>query len=226
MTPRNLPKPPTPRAIAMLPANLLLAVLSTSLALPPASARAQPPPPRPSYPNCSSGGLPRQHAYTVQVVARDPLPNDAAFISHVNGVLPRVARVRCRGLVRPGRGRALSCEPRQGSAWNCPTRAALRVRLARALPVRRGAWPLPAPPHAFGANAASSATRIATPVWQTGLAGSSDFTFNFATAWFPPAPGSKSADGLVVRVVECNPDHHTCPGVKHPEWSNAGVRSC
>jgi hypothetical protein len=31
---------------------------------------------------------------------------------------------------------------------------------------------------------------------------SSDFTFNFATAWFPPVSG-KGPDGLVVRVVEC-----------------------
>lgn len=53
--------------------------------------------------------------------------------------------------------------------------------------------------------------------------GSSDFTFNFATAWFPGPEDSKIPDGLVVRVVECNPDHHPCPGVHHPEWSNAGA---
>ena len=55
--------------------------------------------------------------------------------------------------------------------------------------------------------------------------GTSDFTFNFATAWFPAPPGGSSGDteGLVVRVVECNPDHHPCPNVSHPEWSNAGA---
>ena len=61
--------------------------------------------------------------------------------------------------------------------------------------------------------------------------GTSDFAFNFATAWFPmpTGPGGVSAafagatDGLVVRVVECNPDHHPCRGVRHPEWSNAGA---
>ena len=80
--------------------------------------------------------------------------------------------------------------------------------------------------------------------------GTSSFAFNFATAWFPMpksrvtrgggraagagagAGGASAAfasatDGLVVRVVECNPDHHPCPGpgggVKHPEWSNAGA---
>ena len=87
--------------------------------------------PHPSYPNCTSGGE-RQGVYSVKVLQRDPVPNDAAFISYVNE--------------------------------------------------------------------------------------SSDFTFNFATAWFPSVPGSKTPDGLVVRVVECNPDHHSCAGVKHPEW--------
>jgi predicted GH43/DUF377 family glycosyl hydrolase len=52
--------------------------------------------------------------------------------------------------------------------------------------------------------------------------GSSAFTFNFATAWFPPPSGS-TTDGLVVRVVECNPDHHACPNASHPQWSNAGA---
>ena len=52
--------------------------------------------------------------------------------------------------------------------------------------------------------------------------GSSDFQFNFATAWFP-APSIGQPDGLVVRVVECNPDHHACPNASHPEWSNAGA---
>jgi len=54
--------------------------------------------------------------------------------------------------------------------------------------------------------------------------GSSDITFNFATAWFPSVTESgEAADGLVVRVVECNPDHHSCPDATHPEWSNAGA---
>ena len=57
--------------------------------------------------------------------------------------------------------------------------------------------------------------------------GSSDFTFNFATAWFPLPKSSdtdNSTDGLVVRCVECNPDHHSCAGRQlHPEWSNAGA---
>ena len=48
------------------------------------------------------------------------------------------------------------------------------------------------------------------------LNGSSDFNFNFATAWWPrfsrSEEGDKTSeisDGLVVRVVECNPDHHS-----------------
>lgn len=53
--------------------------------------------------------------------------------------------------------------------------------------------------------------------------GSSDFNFNFATAWFPPPEGSAESDGLVVRVVECSPNHHKCPNATHPEWSNAGA---
>lgn len=53
--------------------------------------------------------------------------------------------------------------------------------------------------------------------------GSSAFNYSFTTAWFPSPPGSPHADGLVVRVVECNPDHHSCAGVAHPEWTNAGA---
>ena len=49
--------------------------------------------------------------------------------------------------------------------------------------------------------------------------GSTSFNFSFTTAWFPTTSG----DGLVVRVVECNPDHHSCAGVAHPEWTNAGA---
>ena len=49
--------------------------------------------------------------------------------------------------------------------------------------------------------------------------GSTAFNFSFTTAWFP----SGSEDGLIVRVVECNPDHHSCAGVAHPEWTNAGA---
>ena len=50
--------------------------------------------------------------------------------------------------------------------------------------------------------------------------GTTAFNFSFTTAWFPSASGG---DGLIVRVVECNPDHHSCAGVAHPEWSNAGA---
>ncbi len=50
--------------------------------------------------------------------------------------------------------------------------------------------------------------------------GSSAFNFSFTTAWFTTG---KEGDGLVVRVVECNPNHHSCAGVAHPEWSNAGA---
>jgi len=49
--------------------------------------------------------------------------------------------------------------------------------------------------------------------------GTTAFNFSFTTAWFPAADG----DGLVVRVVECNPNHHSCAGVAHPEWTNAGA---
>eukprot|EP00040_Diaphanoeca_grandis_P019924 m.105545 g.105545 ORF g.105545 m.105545 type:complete len:396 (-) comp27658_c0_seq1:463-1650(-) len=89
------------------------------------------------YPNCT-GGV-RQHEYTVSVTARDPLADDKAFISHING--------------------------------------------------------------------------------------SSDFNYNFATAWFPPVPGTADGyeDGLIVRVVECNPNHHSCASAAHQEWSNAGA---
>lgn len=86
-----------------------------------------------------------------------------------------------------------------------------------------------------------SATCGAKPVHHSFVShvnGSSDFTFNFATAWFP-APGSRTergayvsdtaasasevavptTEGLVVRVVECSPNHHPCPNATHPEWS-------
>lgn len=53
--------------------------------------------------------------------------------------------------------------------------------------------------------------------------GSSDFNFAFTTAWFPPPPGAEHPDGLVVRVVECNDNHHPCHNVSHPEWTNAGA---
>ena len=51
--------------------------------------------------------------------------------------------------------------------------------------------------------------------------GTSTFNFSFTTAWFPATSGD--GDGLVVRVDECNPDHHSCAGVDHPEWTNAGA---
>ena len=51
--------------------------------------------------------------------------------------------------------------------------------------------------------------------------GSSAFNFSFNSAWLPAT--QSTAEGLVVRVVECNPDHHPCPDVLHPEWSNAGA---
>ena len=53
--------------------------------------------------------------------------------------------------------------------------------------------------------------------------GSSDFTFNFATAWFPPPATSSAESGLVVRVVECNPDHNNCSKAPHPQWGNMGA---
>ena len=53
--------------------------------------------------------------------------------------------------------------------------------------------------------------------------GSSDFTFNFATAWFPPPSSSSAESGLVVRVVECNPDHNNCSKAHHPQWGNMGA---
>ena len=49
--------------------------------------------------------------------------------------------------------------------------------------------------------------------------GTSDFNYSFNTAWF----SSGGQDGLVVRNVECAPNHHSCAGVAHPEWSNAGA---
>eukprot|EP00756_Hemistasia_phaeocysticola_P046496 Hpha_TRINITY_DN20280_c0_g1::TRINITY_DN20280_c0_g1_i1::g.168285::m.168285 len=51
-------------------------------------------------------------------------------------------------------------------------------------------------------------------------ANNSAFNFSFTTAWFP-VPGG--GDGLIVRNVECNPNHHSCAGVQHPEWTNAGA---
>lgn len=53
--------------------------------------------------------------------------------------------------------------------------------------------------------------------------GSSAFNYSFTTGFFPPPPGSPHADGLIVRVVECNDNHHSCAGVAHPEWTNAGA---
>eukprot|EP00041_Stephanoeca_diplocostata_P013835 m.246001 g.246001 ORF g.246001 m.246001 type:complete len:400 (+) comp19482_c0_seq1:114-1313(+) len=94
-------------------------------------------PPPPGYPNCTRGSLPKQFMYKVSVTDRDPVPNGAALISHVNGT--------------------------------------------------------------------------------------SVFNFSFTTAWFPAPPGSGTPDGLIVRVVECSPNHHSCAGVPHPEWTNAGA---
>jgi hypothetical protein len=57
------------------------------------------------------------------------------------------------------------------------------------------------------------------------LNGTSAFNYSFTTAYFPsPANSSSSSpDGLIVRVVECNANHHSCAGVSHPEWTNAGA---
>ena len=49
------------------------------------------------------------------------------------------------------------------------------------------------------------------------------FNFSFTTAWFPGEVAGTRTDGLIVRVVECNPNHHSCAGVAHPEWTNAGA---
>ena len=48
----------------------------------------------------------------------------------------------------------------------------------------------------------------------------SDFSFNFNPGYFA---GPNGTDGLVVRVVECNADHHPCVNQSHPEWTNAGA---
>lgn len=53
--------------------------------------------------------------------------------------------------------------------------------------------------------------------------GTSSFNFSFTTAWFPPVASGGGDEGLIVRVVECNPDHHSCAGVPHPQWTNAGA---
>ena len=37
------------------------------------------------WPNCTAGVLPKQSNYDVVVARRDPLPNEGALISHVNG---------------------------------------------------------------------------------------------------------------------------------------------
>ena len=50
--------------------------------------------------------------------------------------------------------------------------------------------------------------------------GTSYYNFSFTTAWVPAVGGG---DGLIVRVVECNANHHSCAGVAHPEWGNAGA---
>jgi hypothetical protein len=91
------------------------------------------------WPNCSSSTFPKQNMYSVEVTIRDPVPDGAALVSHVNR--------------------------------------------------------------------------------------SSEFNFSFTTAWFP-APESDptgKGEGLIVRVVECNPNHHSCEGVPHPQWTNAGA---
>ena len=99
----------------------------------PAMAQAGP------WPNCSSAGFQKQAVYSVSVTERDPVPHNAALVSHVNG--------------------------------------------------------------------------------------SSEFNFSFTTAWFPaPKPDpTGGGEGLIIRVVECNPNHHSCDGVPHPQWTNAGA---
>lgn len=55
---------------------------------------------------------------------------------------------------------------------------------------------------------------------------SPDFNYTFTTAWFPSSTmqsSGENTDGLIVRVVECNANHHSCAGVAHPEWTNAGA---
>ena len=95
--------------------------------------------------------------------------------------------------------------------------------------VARGQWPncsagvLPRQ-HAYSVSMLNRAVgqRGATDAALLSYAnGTSAFAFAFATAWFPrPQDGG---DGLIVRVVECNPDHHSCANASHPEWSNAGA---
>jgi hypothetical protein len=45
------------------------------------AAQEQPPGP---WPNCTAGVLPKQAVYSVVVTRRDPVPDNAALISHVN----------------------------------------------------------------------------------------------------------------------------------------------
>ncbi len=54
--------------------------------------------------------------------------------------------------------------------------------------------------------------------------GTSDFAFTFGAAWFPGGmQDGDSPDGLVMRTVECNPNHYNCSSTAHPEWGNAGA---
>ena len=93
--------------------------------------------------------------------------------------------------------------------------------------------PPPPPPHPYPANCSAGLSRQAeydiTVVQRDASPGggaliqhprNTAFNFSFATAWFP-APGG--GDGLIVRNVECSDDHHSCAGVAHPEWTNAGA---
>ena len=47
--------------------------------------------------------------------------------------------------------------------------------------------------------------------------GTSDFAFTFGAAWFPGGmQDGDSPDGLVMRTVECNPNHYNCSSAAHP----------
>ncbi len=91
----------------------------------------------------------------------------------------------------------------------------------------------PPPPHTYPANCSDGLSKQSeyevTVVERDAVPGggalihypaNTAFNFSFATAWFPAQGGG---DGLIVRNVECSDDHHTCTGVMHPEWTNAGA---
>ena len=111
----------------------------------------------------------------------------------------------------------------------------LQLLVAVAAAAAQQAPPPPLPPHHYPANCSAGlpkqATYDVTIVQRNAVRdggafisrlekNNTAFNFSFATAWFPTQDGG---DGLIVRNVECSDDHHTCTGVAHPEWTNAGA---